>query len=245
MKILIKKILQKIGLNKLIRRLGLNKILFGGTAFHRDRMMRRIILEIINFFSPTAFVETGTYKGGGLYFIAKHTYNLPLFSCEIKKEFFEEATRFLKKFPNVKIFNQSSEDFLNQLQVSDFGECPLFYLDAHGHGCEYLPLKNEVRIITSKCDRAIIIIDDFQVPDREEFAYIVEKNQVCNFNLVKPSLKPGADYSILYPAYSQKDSGSLTLIGYGIIFKNLNSQFSKFIKIPWVSENFQIYADRN
>lgn len=245
MEILIKKILKKIGLNKLFRYLGLNKILFGGTAFHRDKIMRKVILEIIDFFSVSAFVETGTYLGGGVYFIAKNNPKLPVFSCEIKKEYFEKAGKFLRKFLNVKIFNQKSEDFLKQFQPSDLGECPLFFLDAHGHGFEPSPLKEEIKIITSKFERAIMIIDDFQVPKKEEFAYIVEKKQAFNFNLIKSSLKIGASYKLLYPFYSQKDSGTLTLIGYGIIFKNLDSQFSKFVKIPLVAENFQIYAYRN
>ena len=239
MEILIKKVFQRVGLNKLIRQLGLNKVLFGGTAFHRDKMMRRIVLEIINFFPVSAFVETGTYQGGGVYFIAKHNSYLPIFSCEIKKEYFDQASHFLKKFSNVKVFNESSEDFLSGLRSSDFGECPLFFLDAHGHNSDHSPLKKEVEIITSKCQKAIIAIDDFYVPGRKNFAYIVEKDKVYNLHLIESSLKTGADYHILYPAYSQKESGSLTLIGYGIVFKNLKSQFSNFISTPWIRENFQ------
>ena len=45
----------------------------------------------------------------------------------------------------------------------------LFYLDAHWH--EYLPLRDELEIALGQFANAVVLIDDFQVPDDPGYGF--------------------------------------------------------------------------
>ena len=49
------------------------------------------------------------------------------------------------------------------------GNNPMFYLDAHWY--DYMPLPDELATIANQCQRGIIIIDDFLIPDHPEYLY--------------------------------------------------------------------------
>ena len=79
--------------------------------------------------------------------------------------FHEFARLRLRKFPNVILRQANSIDGLKALAAESVDRSgPIFfYLDAHW-GC-YLPLREELEIITSSFPKAVIMVDDFQVPD--------------------------------------------------------------------------------
>jgi hypothetical protein len=49
-----------------------------------------------------------------------------------------------------------------------------FYLDAHWG--EDLPLREEIEIIFGNCPRAVVMVDDFKVPDDDGYRYDSYKN---------------------------------------------------------------------
>lgn len=237
----IKRFCQFIGLTKILRSLGLNKILFGGTGFHRDRILRKLAKALISELKVTSFIETGTFQGGSIYFVAKNFPNLLIFSCEINEKYYQKAKSFLSKFSQVNLFLSHSERFLQDLTSRETGEFPLFFLDAHGHGFPELPLKKEVAIITRKWKKAIIIIDDFKVPERNDFAYI----EGCELVKIKSALNPENIYFFSFPKYSQKESQSLTHIGYMVIWQNSEKEFEFFQKKPWFRKYYFSLPNEN
>lgn len=59
--------------------------------------------------------------------------------------------------------------FLKRLSKHLRQEQILFYLDAHWN--DDLPLKKEIQIIFNNWHNALVLIDDFQVPDDEGYLY--------------------------------------------------------------------------
>ena len=197
-------------------------------AFHNDVIFQNTIKEIILSFPISSFIETGTYSGGSTGYIARLKRDIPIFGCEINEKFFKQSKKRLKEFKNVKIIKHSSQKFLKDLIKSrSLGSLPLFFLDAHWQN--YWPLEDEISIITSSLGRAIIIIDDFEVPDRPEFKFDKYNDKACGLDLIKPKMDKKNLYYSLFPSYSRKqafpNSRFFSLRGYIIIFQNLKEEF--------------------
>lgn len=224
-------------------------------AFHRDKMYQKLVIELISRFHVSSFVETGTYLADTTEFVARKFRRLPIFTCEVKESFFRSAADRLRSYPHVTVVKQSSEKFIHDAISRDIlGPLPLFFLDAHWY--DYWPLQDEVESITSGLSRCVIIVDDFQVPDCEDFAYCIGgggspefsgrttvDTRVCNLDLVKTSLNKQHDYHLLHPAYSARDASrnqkEHSLIGYVAIFQNLDVEFGSLQKLKFVRKNFK------
>jgi hypothetical protein len=101
-----------------------------------------------------------------------------------------------------------------------------------------------------------MIIDDFQVPGREEFLYCAGgggspefsgrstvDDRVCNFDLIRTRLSNLDDYTLLYPNYGPPDAfqdpRGQALIGYVAIFKNLFVEFESLADLKAIKEKFE------
>ena len=165
---------------------------------------------------------------------------MPIFSCEISDKFFKESSWRFRNINNIKIFKDSSPDFLRDILVKKvFGDLPLFFLDAHADEY-YWPLLDEVKIIAGNFGKAVIIIDDFEVPGRKDFGYDVwrsEKREIIyNLDAIKLKLGDLSRYYFLYPdyviseAFPGKDLPHDPLRGYIIMFKDAKKEFEIFMK---------------
>jgi predicted O-methyltransferase YrrM len=225
-------------------------------AFHGDKLYQQLVLTIITHFHASSFVETGTYLGETSEFVARTALPLPILTCEVRESFFRSAAKRLRKYPHVEVVEQSSVEFIwNAIEKKLLGPMPLFYLDAHWY--DYWPLLDEVETITSHLSRCVMIIDDFQVPGREEFIYCVGgggspefsgrttvDDRICNFDLIRKSLGDLDEYSLLYPNYGPHDAfqdpGEQALIGYVAIFKNLLTEFESLGNLKDIKEKFKV-----
>jgi predicted O-methyltransferase YrrM len=197
-------------------------------GFHSDKIFQSLVKEIVLSLPITSFIETGTYLGASTKYVASIKPDLPIFSCEIQKKFFIVSKIRLRKFKNIRLYLGSSPIFLQELINSNFlGNLPLFFLDAHWY--DYWPLEDEIKIITSSIAKAIIIIDDFEVPGRPEFNFDIYNSKICGFDLIEQTMDKKNSYKALLPFYSDKDAflekNSLTLTGYIVIFQNLEKEF--------------------
>lgn len=203
-------------------------------AFHSDQILRRLIIELINEFKPTTLVETGTFKANTTLFLSRLTGGkIPIYTCEISRIYFWESRWRLRGQSSVTLKRSSSPIFIKKLARDKVLDgLPLFFLDAHG-GSDYLPLLDELREL-SLLGKAIIIIDDFLVPGRSEFAfdfcsYDTGKIRPLDFSLIKPVLNPGHQYNFLYPNYTVEESlvpiKQERLTGYIVIFVGLKDGF--------------------
>lgn len=204
----------------------------GTFGIQGDRVMRNIIQLIGEEYNITSVIETGTYKGHTTTLLANLFPALNVYSCELVMENYLEAKINTKTKPNIAIFNMTSPEFLKKIIKDGLaGETPLFFLDAHW--LHYWPLEDELNIITSKLKSAIIIIDDFKIPDHQRFEYDNYKEKSCSTDLIKPALKKKNKYLLLLPKYNQKDAYNHDdphhkwLVGHAIIFQNPPKTFSE------------------
>jgi hypothetical protein len=128
-----------------------------------------LVAEIIIHIKPAAIVETGTYLGTTTEWLS--AFQIPVYTCEASAENFGFSSSRLRFLSNVQIINSDSRDALKSLKYGPLAsEGPiLFYLDAHWN--EDLPLDNELGIIFSSWQQAVVLIDDFQVHDDPGYGF--------------------------------------------------------------------------
>jgi hypothetical protein len=120
---------------------------------------------------PAAIVETGTYRGTTTEWLA--AFQAPVYSCEASAENFGFSRARLGAIPNVHLLHMDSRAALRHILTGplslQWNQPILFYLDAHWH--DDLPLADEIDIIFAAAPRAIVLVDDFQVPDDPGYAF--------------------------------------------------------------------------
>ena len=186
-------------------------------GFHSDVYLLKFVDSIIG--GCEVFIETGANVGSTLAYVARTYPHIQCLSCEPDKEAFEEAKRNTEKYPNVKLYNLLSQDFVGEINKERqdlFSRDVLFWLDAHGYGFRW-PLKDELSFMTANFAKGYIFIDDFLVPGLDCFKYDTYQDQVCSFDFVKGSLAPRQGYRLYYPAYTDRTSPHHPLTGWGLI----------------------------
>jgi len=138
--------------------------------FNGQEFRKRIFLEILSLARPTEIIETGTYKGTTTEYLAQVS-GLPVHSVELDPRHFGFArARFLWN-RQVRCDCGDSRPFLRRkLGTPVHPDKPVFvYLDAHWN--DDLPLKEEIEIIFSDRKNAVVMIDDFQVPNDKGYVH--------------------------------------------------------------------------
>jgi len=108
-------------------------------------------------------VETGTFRGITTKWFAEN-YSGPVLTCEKETLYYLQAKTRLDPLDNVNLHFEDSRLFLREI-VQKFPDQAIlmFYLDAHWE--LDLPLKEELQIIFASHRNAVVLIDDFRVPD--------------------------------------------------------------------------------
>jgi hypothetical protein len=136
-----------------------------GGPFNGQKARQQLFRDLLQTCRPEAIVETGTYLGISTEYMAKLS-GLPLFTVEVNPRRYGFVKMRLRKQRNVQLSFGDSRKFLNDITEiikQRYTRCAvLFYLDAHGS--DDLPLEEEISIVFSSTERAIVLIDDFQVP---------------------------------------------------------------------------------
>ena len=223
----------------------------GKEGFHGDAIYQKLIRKILDI-PATSFIETGTYQGDSTTFVAYHNRNIPIFTSEVNESIHKKAQPLLRRFKNINSFLLSSEKMITALiKNGQIGNLPLFYLDAHWY--DFWPLEDEIEIISDAKIKCIIVIDDFQVPDRPDFLcdFYEETGKTdkktCNMELIRPKMNKSNCYKIIFPNYKQvdltKEGGKAhKLPGHTAIFQNCADLFSTFIKEKVIKD---YYAELN
>jgi predicted O-methyltransferase YrrM len=220
----------------------------GWGAFHCDAIYRKFMIDLVDAFRFTSFVETGTFRGYSTELMALHQPRLPIFTIEVEPCTYKLAKRVLSKYPNITQHLGNSGDRIRDLiREKRLGDFPLFFLDAHWQ--RYWPLRDELRHITEAKLRAVIVIDDFEVPGRPEFGFDIDGGAEivdglkCNLDYIRPSLPPPNLYHAIYPKYSQQDAniwwrqGSLR--GHLILFQNAPEAYEVCCRRPVFEKYYQ------
>lgn len=138
-----------------------------------QRRRQDIVRELTRTIDFGRVVETGTYRGASTIFFSA-LFGVPVSTVEANRRFHSYSRRRIAAAnPNVDVVVElgDSRAFLQRLasQTRRSGETVFFYLDAHWN--EDLPLAEELRIISRGWTRAVVMIDDFQVPDDAGYGY--------------------------------------------------------------------------
>ena len=183
--------------------------------FHDDETLQALVKELVEKLDISIFIETGTFRGDTLLWVAKNLPNLQAWSCEKKPLYYRVATYRASYHGNVHVKLQDSRDFLRELAVWDN---PLFWLDAHWESD--FPLLDELAIIFRKWDQTAILIDDFQIDGFPNFGFDRYDGRPINLEYVRPFLETRNnlwhDVQVFLPHYeSAKELRGYCLILFG------------------------------
>ena len=130
--------------------------------FNGQAERTRIFRDILAGLPIQAIIETGTFRGSSTELFAST--GLPVYSVEARPRTAAYARARLRKHSTVHLYEGDSRAFLHRLLAdptvprSDV----FFYLDAHWE--EDLPLAEEVGIVFQHWPRAVVMVDEFEVP---------------------------------------------------------------------------------
>ena len=132
-----------------------------GSAMNGQTARLEAVRQIIHACKIEFILETGTFRGTTTEWLAG--FGAPVISIEVHVPSYEFSRRRLAKFKNVAVKLGNSVDVLRSV-LPEFKQDvrTLVYLDAHWEN--YLPLKEEINLVTSHFRNFVIVIDDFQVP---------------------------------------------------------------------------------
>jgi predicted O-methyltransferase YrrM len=192
-------------------------------GFHGDRHL----LELVDRLQSVtgSFVETGTNVGSTARYMARKYPTKRVLTCEPDEAAFRIASANLATLSNVELHKRTSLEFLETIHTvhGDLASgLNLYFLDAHGvYVTEkrelrvHWPLREEVVFVTSRVPRAVILVDDAQVPGRREFQYMEFGTEICGVEYVMNAIARRGSYQLTYPAYSngssERDIGYLVL----------------------------------
>lgn len=132
-----------------------------------------IVRQIVERGAIERVVETGTHLGSTTLWLS--AFGIPVISCELHPRRFGYARHRLRRQGHIQLHQANSVDLLQHLVSAEgLPENPrarptLFYLDAHWN--DYLPLRDELRLVFGGFPRAVVLIDDFQVPGDSGYGY--------------------------------------------------------------------------
>jgi hypothetical protein len=142
-----------------------------GGPFNNQAARRNLFETLRVALAPAVIVETGAFRGSTTEYLGRS--GLPVFSAELDLHAYGFSLARTFRQLNVKIMLGDSRSMLKRLMANprwtNDSEVQFFYLDAHWG--DDLPLAEEIDIIFSHCPNALVMIDDFAVPDDPGYGF--------------------------------------------------------------------------
>ena len=175
---------------------------FGG-PLNGQEGRRRMVEQIFDTIPLGTIVETGTFRGSSAEYFADRI-GASVFTVESHPRYFAYSRLRFRRNHRVHVHHGDSTVFLRSLSDEDSfpSRRVFFYLDAHW-GPE-LPLRDELLLIAEGWTDAVILIDDFQVPDDAGYGF----DDYGPGRRLSADYLPDrvwADYVALYPAVRSQD----------------------------------------
>jgi len=141
-----------------------------GGPFNGQHQRQQIFRDVLAAIPFSAIVETGTYRGDTTACLRSES-GLEVFTVESQaSEYGFSSARFMRD-RGVHMFHDDSRAVLRELATRPdlLDRSLFFYLDAHwSHD---LPLQDEVETIAAHWPHAVVMVDDFAVPDDPGYGY--------------------------------------------------------------------------
>ena len=157
-------------------------------AFNDSVTCVAFVKELIKKYGLQYALETGTHQ-------ALTTRELAgmfekVYTIELNDEFYNRCAAALHGYNNVYLIKgDSGKDLKPVLDEFPEGIKTFVYLDAHWYN--YWPLLDEIDQLGANpniINNCIIVIDDFQIPDRPDIPYDSYGSIALNLDYVKPTL---------------------------------------------------------
>lgn len=139
-----------------------------GGPLNGQQQRQRMVRELARVVDFDQVVETGTFRGASTEFFA-HVTGAAVRTVESSRRNYELARRRFTGLSNVEVSHGDSRPFLRALAQDTADLTSLFYLDAHWQ--LELPLRDELEVIASAWSRAVVLVDDFEVPGDAGYSY--------------------------------------------------------------------------
>ena len=208
---------------------------FGGRnpvrGFNRECIRSYIFWRLHEHLNCTSFVETGTMYGNTTGFVNR-VFDTPVFTSEINDTYYLVNRANLIWARGVTNHHSNSVEFLNSLCDGDrLGDNPMFYLDAHWY--DYMPLADELCCIIRKCRKAVILIDDFMIPNELRYRYDEYPDVRIDMALIRSAFKgQRQDYGVYLPNYDPDLDPTGLGIGFAVVLvgqeENLSTNLFPF-----------------
>lgn len=162
-----------------------------GGPCNDDYVSQQEMLRLFKHFGVKTFIETGTYRGHTTNFVAPHMQKV--ITIEANRFVFLQTRQLLMKRHNniVALLGNSGQalgEVLDHKDRFNITEPVLFYLDAHWNN--YWPLQDEMRAIAKVfANNCIIVVDDFQVPNRPELKYDSYNGVPNNYDFIAEQVR--------------------------------------------------------
>lgn len=227
LKLIINKIINFSGINQrisnlensLIHDLYENEFDWKNYCLNGQKFRKKIVTEIFEKISFKYVIETGTEYGFTTKYFSQFCENV--LSIEKSKPIFKIAKKNLKNEKNVKLILNDSKNLKSILETENSDkkieniDQIFFYLDAHSE--DDYPLLDEISYIVNNYKNYILLIDDFEVPNDENYGYDSYRGKKLNIKFIRNLLTKNE--VIFFPKIpSHKETGRLR--GYTIISKN-------------------------
>jgi hypothetical protein len=190
-----------------------------GGPFNGQPYRQQIFEWILAHVRPAAIVETGTYLGTTAEFMSQT--GLPLFTIESNPRRYGFARARLWWKRNVTIRMGDSRAQLQALfdgPLRSMKNKTIFvYLDAHWN--TDLPVGEELNIVFQNCPAAVVMIDDFQVPDDPGYGYDdYGRGKALTFTYIAPAIVSHG-LRIFYPSTPSSEEAGVRR-GCVVLMKN-------------------------
>ena len=142
-----------------------------GEPFNGQQGRIGIFRDLLGVFKFAAIIETGANLGSTTEFFASVA-RCPVWTCESDSRRAAFCKFRLRHYPHVSVLCGNSTELLRSAvlpRVSNFKGAAFCYLDAHWY--DHLPLADEMAAIRDADLSAVIMIDDFEVPDDPGYGF--------------------------------------------------------------------------
>jgi hypothetical protein len=174
-------------------RAGAQRLSDGGGPFGFDIAVALMVDELIRHYGCDAITETGCFAGDTTFYLARRYPHLPVYSCDIDREYAAFTARRLAGSPNAEVTCEDSPGML--ARVASRHVRPLAFLDAHWG--EDWPLVTELGIVTAAA--GVAVIHDFDI-SHDRFSYDTYDGVPCGPLLLARMAAPPAWYYTLDPS---------------------------------------------
>lgn len=162
-------------------------------GFNRQILRAALIVSLSERLKPTAFVETGTYLGETA-IAAQDLLAVPVYTVEVSLANYLQALSVRLRTGRLGGIHQylgNSPEVIRRLASDNrLGSRPFFYLDAHWG--DYCPVADEFTAIFKGFPWAVVLVDDFQVPDKPDFGFDSYGETPIGLDVVRPVLNSQA-----------------------------------------------------